>query len=82
LIGGGGRGVFMNAFRSGGAATTTTRPSASGIEPLTSALHMSVRHKSNAKCTRPIDVPVASPPFIANMIVERLPLLIPEMPKW
>ena len=40
------------------------------------------RYRGNARGTRPRDVSVADRPLIANMIVERLPVVTPEPEAW
>ena len=40
------------------------------------------RYRGNARGTRPRDVPVADRPLIANMIVERLPVVTPAPEAW
>ena len=65
------------------ASPHTPPPSASTSAAAAAATAVNaVRHKSNAKATRPHNVPPAELPLIGNMIVERLPFVIPPPPQW
>lgn len=78
---GGGGGCAVSWGGRGGVATTPTCASSSGAAAAAAAVK-GRRFKGNARSTRPHDVPVADRPYIANMIVERIPFVVPELPQW
>ena len=63
-------------------ADATPSPSSSAINAAVAAASRAARGRKSGPSTRPVNVQEAERPLYANMIVERLPWVMPEPPAW
>lgn len=63
-------------------ADATPPPSSSAINAAVAAASRAARGRKSGPSTRPVNVQEATRPLYANMIVERLPWVMPEPPAW